>query len=226
MAKANKKAWILKYMANKYNIPQKTLLIMYETIIVPIITYGIEIWGDVCITHFKKLESVEHSCITKILGVNRLAHKTDTMYEAKMIPLKYRHDLKMLRTFKSKELEDEIAYDIGKRKKNFMKRLTELLEILNLNKTDIKGKKDKELKKIIKTYWLFRLNNEEKEDQRSIFTKSLGKKEMKYEQLSKNSKDNSIWHQARLGVLPTKDFLFSIRKSENKMCTKEKKYLR
>ena len=88
VAKANKKAWILKYMANKYNIPQKTLLIMYETIIVPIITYGIEIWGDVCITHFKKLESVEHSCITKILGVNRLAHKTDTMYEAKMIPLK------------------------------------------------------------------------------------------------------------------------------------------
>ena len=115
-------------MASKYNISQKTLLIMYETIIIPIITYGIEIWGDVCITHFKKLESVEHSCVTKILGVNRLAHKQDTMYEAKMIPLKLRHDLKLLRTYKNKNLENMENYNIGKRKKNFIKRLHELLE--------------------------------------------------------------------------------------------------
>ena len=97
------------------------------------------------------------------------------------------------------------------------------MEKIELNITEIKEKKDNELKKIIIKYWTDILANNTRLDPRSIFTNSLGKGEMKYIQLTKNRKDNSTWHQARLGVLTNNNFLFNIGKSDTKDCRKCKK---
>ena len=91
--KASKRVGVLKYFSNKdKNIPQKYLITLYKSLVRPIIEYGSEIWGDIAKYNQTKLDSIQHRTLTKALGVNRLSHRKDVNYEARVIPLELRRE--------------------------------------------------------------------------------------------------------------------------------------
>ena len=71
-------------------VSQEYLITMYKTLIRPVLEYASEIWGDATKSTKIKLDSIQHKSITYALGVNRLSHRRDMNYEARILPLEYR----------------------------------------------------------------------------------------------------------------------------------------
>ena len=89
--KASQRTGIIKFMSNyKKGLNQQYLLTLYKSIVRPILEYASEVWGDTSNKNKLKLDSILHRSLTTALGVNRLAHKKDTNYEAKVLPLVYK----------------------------------------------------------------------------------------------------------------------------------------
>ena len=77
-------------MINKYHLKQETALTLYKSCVRPIYEYGSEIWDDASHYLTKKLDIIEHKCLTAALGVTRIAKITETNLEAQVMPLNFR----------------------------------------------------------------------------------------------------------------------------------------
>ena len=231
--KASKRVGILKYFANKdKNIPQKYLITLYKTLVRPIIEYGSEIWGDIAKYNQVKLDSIQHRSLTSALGVNRLAHRKDVNYEAKVLPLEFRREQQLFKMWQRKKdtllgkflknlkNKNRLKYD---RRKSYIERLKELNNsIEKLKSVNIWEMGIKEFQIIILEKWYKKLIEEEENIRnKGINYKIL--KNLKYEPISNNREVNAKWHQTRLEVLSLKGFLKSINKSKSSKCRKCKR---
>merc|ERR1711991_766478 len=101
ICRANKRIGILKYIRD-HNETIKTgqLITLYKSIVRPIMEYAAEVWGDASPYLKRKLDTIQHQALTKALEVNRLAHRHQVNYEAKVLPLEYRRLEKYYKFYK------------------------------------------------------------------------------------------------------------------------------
>jgi hypothetical protein len=224
---ANKRVGILSFMSkHNYRLNQKIMITLYKTLVRPVLEYASEVWGDASPTNLKKLDSVQHQALTKCLGVNRLAHKKDVNFEACVLPLELRRYGKIINTgsrmrntstmmyLESIELRDRL---MEKRRSSFLEKLKQTQDYLHLDNNRERRLSKSELNNILKREWTRRMNAEWRADDRQACYQNIKTTTLIYTPISRKRKINSAWHQARLGVTPTKAFLFSIgKKSDNK----------
>merc|ERR1711991_1114196 len=105
MSKARSRMGELRNTINTYKLSHDTSLTLYKTNVRPVLEYGPEVCGDTCETNLNRLDSIEHMGITAALGVNRLAKRTETNLEAKILPLKIRRKRKLIETFRRDSIE-------------------------------------------------------------------------------------------------------------------------
>jgi len=179
-----------------------------------------------------KLDSIQHRSLTSALGVNRLAHRKDVNYEAKVLPLEFRREQQLFKMWQRKKdtllgkflknlkNKNRLKYD---RRKSYIERLKELNNsIEKLKSVNIWEMGIKEFQIIILEKWYKKLIEEE-ENIRNKGIKYKILKNLKYEPISNNREVNAKWHQTRLEVLPLKGFLKSISKSKSSKCRKCKR---
>ena len=86
-----------KYTHTRHGCHQLVAIKMVNTIVVPQLEYGSEIWGDAPASALCKLDSILHKTIARALGVNRLSHRHDVCVEAGIPPLSVRRNIALLR---------------------------------------------------------------------------------------------------------------------------------
>ena len=229
--KSSKRQGILKFMARQNNgVSQEYLITMYKSLIRPIIEYASEIWGDASTTNKVKLDSIQHRSITSALGVNRLAHRRDTNYEARILPLEHRRQLKLFKFWKRLKINsatkeyllklkrpDRLTND---RRKSFFERILALKKEYRESNIDIEKIDFKTFHRRIISKWIQNLRNSKSQEDRQKGMIYQDLHTLKYRRFSKDRKENAVWHQARLGVLPLKAFLFEINKAKDNKCKK------
>jgi hypothetical protein len=227
--KSSKRQGILKFMARQNNgVSQEYLLTMYKSLIRPVLEYASEIWGDASTSNKVKLDSIQHRSITSALGVNRLAHRKDTNYEARILPLDFRRKEKLFKFWKRlKDNSDTKEYIsklkrpdrlINDRRKSFFERILALKKEYKESNIDIDKIDFKIFHRQTVSKWIQSLRNSKTEEDREKGMSYKDLRTLKYRRFSKDRKENAAWHQARLGVLPLKAFLFEINKAKNNIC--------
>ena len=189
-------------------------------------------YGDIAKYNQVKLDSIQHRSLTSALGVNRLSHRKDVNYEARVLPLELRREQQIFKMWHRKKCtlvgkylknlknKDRLKYD---RRKSFKERLENLNKIMeNMKKTKIWEMDIREFQIIILEKWYKKLI-EEKENLRNKGIKYEPIKKLRYEPISNIREVNARWHQTRLEVLPLKGFLNSINKSKTSKCRKCKR---
>jgi hypothetical protein len=203
---------------------------MYKSLIRPVLEYATEIWGDASVTNKVKLDSIQHRSITSALGVNRLAHRRDTNYEARILPLEFRRKEKIFKYWKrlkdnsgTKEYISKLKRPdrlINDRRKSFFERILALKNEFQKKDIDIDKIDFKTFHRQIVSKWIQSLRNSKTEEDRQKGMSYQDLQKLKYRRFSQERKENSVWHQARLGVLPLKAFLFEIKKAKDSTCRK------
>ena len=188
----------------------------------PVIEYGIEIYGDVCKTRMKKLESIQHRSLTIALGVNRLAHRRHVEIETGVEPLSLRFDIKYYKTYKriraTKEWKKMIKIKNKNRlKSNSKKSFKEKIANLKNKYRNILSTNEKEMQKMIQTEWKGMIAATKYNSRNECYSDE-NNHNLEYKEISKSRKINKIWYQARLGVMQTKEFLKSIGRNKEGNC--------
>ena len=219
MSKARSRMGELRNTINTYKLSHDTSLTLYKTNVRPVLEYGSEVWGDTCETNLNRLDSIEHMGITAALGVNRLAKRTETNLEAKILPLKIRRKRKLIETFRRDSIEwnvEELRNKWVKKRrwKNYKDKILETLKEFKLSVETAKVIKRDDLDKIVINQWKILVQQKRKEG--GIFHDS--EFSTKYKVFSKKREIQRIWHQSRLNVIPTNDFLFRIKCSGTNRC--------
>merc|ERR1711991_1115481 len=208
-------------------LKQNIALNLYKTIVRPIMEYGVEVWGDTSYTNLKKLDSIEHRSITTALGVSKFAKKTETTLEAKIVPLSIRRKRKLITTFQ-RNSENELGKFMinNKRFKRFSKcrstygqRLIERMNEFKLKIDTVKRVSKADLHTLMIEHWEAMIKELRKPDK--VYQGIKLKK--KYRQFTNNRNKQAAWHQARLGVIPTKEFLFRIKCEKTNRCKYDNK---
>ena len=78
---------------------------------------------------------------------------------------------------------------------------------------------EKSIKELIKNQWIETIKNKKYETRNTNY-EEISEKNLKYNEISQSRKLNKLWLQARLGVIPTNEFLKSINKSKDEKCRK------
>merc|ERR1711991_1107558 len=218
-SKAKSRIGELRNTIHKYKLSQDTALTLYKTNVRPVLEYGSEIWSDTCETNLRILDSVEHMGITTALGVNRLAKRTETNLEANILPLRIRRKRKLIDTLRRGSINwsvEELRYKWNKKRrwKNYKVKILETLEEFKMSVETAKIVKSQELDKIEINQWKLLVQQRRKVG--GIFHDSDFS--TKYKVFSKKREIQKIWHQSRLNVVPTNDFLFRIKCSGTSRC--------
>ena len=209
-------------------IKQSLKILLYKTLIRPILEYGSEIQNDAAPQLLTKLDSIQHKNLTKALRVNRLSHRRDVNIEAEIAPLSVRRNIQTLKYGKHL-IPDTPIHDYFAKldSKNRLKK--------SYRKSQYERKKSLEEKLQIQTniflpaglkkykYILWREFNQtnQRNDQRSVHYKKLGKSvgsKAKTSALNTSRYRESLQNSARLATLPLNSFLYSINCSTTKAC--------
>jgi hypothetical protein len=225
---ANKRVGILSFMSKQnHGLNQKIMITLYKTLVRPILEYASEIWGDASPTNLKKLDSVQHQALTKCLGVNRLAHKKDVNFEASVLPLELRRHSRIINTNNRMRASPTLRHLENlrnnerlteKRRRSFLEKLKLAEKILKIDNRRVRRVTKGELNRMLRKEWLHRMHEAWRKEERQMCFENINSTSLAYKPISNNRKLNAAWHQARLGVLPTKAFLHSIGKKRNDKC--------
>ena len=79
---------------------EHVLKFLYCQTIRPVLEYASEVWGDCSKTTSALLTSIEHKCLARSLGINKLSHRHETSIEAAVTPLVVRRKVQLLRFWK------------------------------------------------------------------------------------------------------------------------------
>ena len=227
LPKCEKRLGVLKYVCWKYKLKQNIALNLYKAIVRPIMEYGVEVWGDTSFTNLKKLDSIEHRSITTALGVNKIAKKSETTLEAKIVPLSIRRKRKLITTFQ-RNSENELGNFLikNKRFKKFSKcrstygqRLIETMNEFKLKIETVKRVSKSDIHSLMIEHWEATIKELRKPEK--VYQEI--KLRRKYQQFTNNRNKQAAWHQARLGVIPTKEFLYRIKFEKTNKCSYDNK---
>merc|ERR1711991_821717 len=205
-----------------YKLKQNIALNLYKAIVRPIMEYGVEVWGDTSFTNLKKLDLIEHRSITTALGVNKIAKKSETTLEAKIVPLSIRRKRKLITTFQ-RNSENELGNFLikNKRFKKFSKcrstygqRLIETMNEFKLKIETVKRVSKSDIHSLMIEHWEATIKELRKPEK--VYQEL--KLRRKYQQFTNNRNKQAAWHQARLGVIPTKEFLYRIKCEKTNTC--------
>ncbi|MCU7859181.1 MAG: endonuclease/exonuclease/phosphatase family protein, partial [Candidatus Thiodiazotropha sp. (ex Lucinoma kastoroae)] len=227
---SKKRVGIINFIGKHHNgLNQKYMITLYKSFVRPVLEYASEIWGDASKTNLAKLNSIQHKALTSCLGVNRLAHKKDVNYEACVLPLQLRRDKRILST--SIRLENrnslrELRYEpskeilVEKRRKNFLQKVELACTYYNITEQSIPTLSRRMWEKILIAKWITIMNESYKDDGRQDCFKNITNASLRYKPISNSRRINAAWHKARLGVVPTNDFLRSINRRKTNHCLK------
>ena len=172
---------------------------------------------------YKKLEAIEQKCLTRILGVNRLAKKQEVNLEARVMPLALRWRKKLLMTYRKITMsENRKAIDIPnckrlkeKRRKSFIERAEKTMEENKISVNKLK-EDTKVIKNKMKIEWEGKIVKERKEDKKYADIKDISKE--KIENIHKKPYIAKMWHQAILKTIPTNEYLNKLKIKEDSKC--------
>ena len=223
--KCIKRIGLINYIiSNIKNINTEYSITLYKTMIRPLCEYASEIWNDASTSNKRKLDSIQHKYLTKALGVNRLAHRTDVSLETKVLPLELRRVEKTFKKYINIKMCKNETYEYinsiceqyrlkNNRRKSFIEKISDYKITYKIKEKDLMNYKKKLFSNKIINKWIQKIK--EKENSLNV-PKSV--KDLKYKSVSKNKDLNKIWHQTRLEVLPLNKFLHKIKKSETDKC--------
>merc|ERR1711991_1229935 len=198
--KCIKRIGLINYIiSNIKNINTEYSITLYKTMIRPLCEYTSEIWNDASTSNKRKLDSIQNKYLTKALGVNKLAHRTEVSLETKVLPLELRRVEKTFKKYINIKMCKNETYE-------YINSICEQYRLKNNIRKKLFSNK-------IINKWIQKIK--EKENSLNV-PKSV--KELKYKSVSKNKDLNKIWHQTRLEVLPLNKFLHKIKKSETDKC--------
>ena len=140
------------------------LSIAYRTTTRPKLEYASPVWGDLSQASASLLDSVQHRCLARILGVNRLAHRSDVCVESDHPPLSVRREVQLLRVWRrlstapsslSLRLTSIPARNRLKEqhRASFLERLTRLCARLNITLDQAAQLSDRDLSRITVELW-------------------------------------------------------------------------
>jgi phage FluMu protein Com len=147
-------------------------------------------------------------------------------FEACVLPLELRRfgkiintgnrmrDSPTMRYLESQDVRDRL---IEKRRSSFLEKLKQTQHSLKIDNNLERRLSKSELNCILKREWTRRMNEEWRDERQACF-QNIKSTSLIYKPISRKRKMNSAWHQARLGVIPTKAFLFSIGKKLDNKC--------
>ena len=230
LKKCRKRIGILKTLCRKYKILQKDAIIIYKTVIRPVIEYASEVYGDVSNTNKKKLESIEHRAICTALGVNITSKKMEVNLEAKIEPLKIREKRKLIKTYIKKRDTDTGKYLKkseqkrlnGKHRKSFIERIKNVEKEMELSLDKVDNLDEKKFNKLLNEEW--KQNIEDLRNPEKFYFEI--KNDKTYEQFANKRNTQRIWHQARLGVILTNNFLHKLKCKDTKVCKFDEHFIK
>ena len=222
VGRAKQRSYYLRMLANSKNgVLQSTMVLLYQSIVRPIIGYGSCVWGEISDTNKRKLDSVQHQALTKALGVMRIAKRTRTNYEASTWSLDLRRKQQLIRTWRRVGNTQTMGILLslshqeilnGKRQ-SFIERVRNLAVRLKIPLEVLKNLKNDEIDFIIKKIQIKEASKEE------VIFFSLKCPKRSQSDFGTSRKINSIWHQARLRVIPLNDLMERIKISKKRECT-------
>ena len=100
-AKLSKRLGMLRRI--KFNLPKETLLMLYNTMVLPLIDYGNVVYSNCSATSMKKLQVMQNKGARMILNCHYRTHIVDMLKELKWLNVKDRAEFhKMCLVYKSK----------------------------------------------------------------------------------------------------------------------------
>lgn len=107
--KARKQFGYFRTYTNKITgITSDLALKIYKAHIRPILEYGTQIWGGTTESRLRKVDGIQHWCLTRLLGVPRRARQEEIRNFCKMKPLKTRRKEALRKYYEKKKFQDEI----------------------------------------------------------------------------------------------------------------------
>ncbi|KAF9760956.1 putative RNA-directed DNA polymerase from transposon BS [Nosema granulosis] len=220
---ARKRMFLLKRMSNRKNgLNQTILLKLYTYTIRPILEYGAVVWGDISKKNQDALNSVQQSAITTALGVMRISKRKHVNFEGQIWPLNLRREQQLIR--KWRDMKGNSTYDflcnmpsekrlINSFRKSFIERVVELSKELNLCLAEMWSLKNSEIEAIFQRKFIASADAYEQD----YF--NLKRPKLAYVSFGATRNESSVWHQARLNMLPLNNILHRIKRAENENCT-------
>ena len=72
-----------------------SLLTLYHSLFLPIMSYCCEIWGNACVTHLHCITVLQNKAVRLVFGVSRLDHTSMLFYRCRVLSFKDLVKLKM-----------------------------------------------------------------------------------------------------------------------------------
>ena len=206
----------------------KKMLIIYKSHIRSLMEYGCQIWGGTTTSRLKKIESTQHWCLTRLLGIPRRAEMADVRKFCKILSMEERRNLTYAKYWRKKNLQmDAITQNddnFGRRstkefykKKSFDKKLRELEESygVDLASTDARSVEKRMHQRAERTW-----QEKPRRNRHSKLFKIIEeiKKKTKPNEKKKIRRQEVTTNQAIFGFLPLNKLKFSLKKSKTDKC--------
>ena len=240
IAKARKSFGFFQMFTHKVSgCEMNTMIKIYKSHIRSVLEYGSMIWGTTTKSRLKKIESVQHWCLTRTLGIPISAEKQDVREYCNVMSMEDRRTYLTLKYTKKKNvrLMDSVSRLINPtgadRRLLFMRRRAKTTIGENIDGTrrklgigweDLKTTSDSNIKKRIKALAKRRWNARSRTNNHSKMYKILmdmksGLKEFTSVCEGWNTRKHySRVNQAIFGLLPLRKYLWKIRKCKKKIC--------
>ena len=211
---------------------EHVLKFLYCQTIRPVLEYASEVWGDCSKTTANLLTSIEHKCLARSLGINKLSHRHETSIEAAVTPLVVRRKVQLLRfwrrilihpcpltTFLSSiparfRLQE-------KQRSSFLERLYRCAQDLNTDLNQAHQLQPSELRNFEKLLWNRLHPNLQASSSTSIqYALIQPSTTLTAPRLRGIPRAYlSVWHGLRLGCAPLNAFLASIKCARSALCS-------
>ena len=211
--------------------PEHVLKLLYCQSIRPVLEYASEVWGDCSETSARRLSSIQHKCLARSLGVNRLSHLHETAIEAGIPPLSIRRKIQLLRFWRRILIHpcpltsflQNIPRSLRlreKRRASFLERLHQCGRQLNVDLSQANLLTNADLNTLQNRLWDNSHPRQNNPDSRSIqYALIQPTIDVKLPKSHSKRFVLALWHGLRLGSAPLNAFLSSINCAPSSMCS-------
>ena len=197
----------------------------------PKLEYASVVWGDLSQASAALLDSIQHRSLVRVLGVNRISHRSDVCVESDVPPLSVRRQVQLLLTWRRLSVSPSPLYhhllSLPARDRlkethraSFLERLTRLCSRLNLTLAQAQQLSNSDLSRISRELWDLSFQAAVSDTRHRHFKHLQPASHPQHPALRSTLPrfSASIFHGLRLASAPLNSFLNSIGCSRTPLC--------